>query len=103
MPETAEKKTQKTNKQQKKKPTTDAVTTPEVAATTRLWAGIYYYPHLAVNLNSLALPRVLLQRGNQFLFHVGNFYFDLLFLTFVFIIILNSLTQRILPLCLTVN
>lgn len=51
----------------------------------------------------LALPRVLLQRGNQFWFHVGNCYFHLLFFTFVFIIKLNSLPQRILLLCLTVD
>ena len=81
----------------------DSVKTPEVAATTRLCVGIHYYPHFAVNLNSLALPRVLLQRRNQFWFHVGNCYFDLLFFTFLFIIIFNSLPQRILPLCLTVK
>lgn len=30
---------------------------PQVAATTRLWSGTSYCPHLACSLNSLALPK----------------------------------------------
>ena len=45
----------------------------------------------------------LLQRGSQCWLHVGNCFFDLMFIAFVIIIKLNSLTQRTLPLCLTVN
>ena len=36
---------------------TDVVPTQEVAATTRLWAGTGYFPHLAGSLNSLTLSR----------------------------------------------
>ena len=36
---------------------TDAILTPQLAATTRLWAGGGYYPHLAGSLSILVLPR----------------------------------------------
>ena len=45
----------------------------------------------------------VLQGGSQFRLHVGNCFFDLLFVTFIIIILLNSLPQRTLSLCLIVN
>ena len=44
----------------------------------------------------------LLQRRSQFWLHAGNFLW-LVFAAFVIIITHNSLPQRILPLCLTIN
>ena len=46
---------------------------------------------------------MLLQGGSQFWLHVGNCFFDLLFVAFIILIILNSLPQRTLTLCLTIN
>ena len=45
----------------------------------------------------------LLQRRSQFWPHVGNHFFDLLFIAFVITIIYNSLPQRTLLSCLTEN
>ena len=51
---------------------------------------------------SLCCVLGLLQRS-QFWLHVGNCFFDLLFVAFVIIITHNTLPQRTLPLCLTAS